>query len=437
MACELHVFQVSATNAPATYEQTITFNDGSFLPKACICLGAMQSSINTKERDAVWSRGFWAEGDQQHCFVGQKNDDDTGNGEAHRENESDRVHIKYNASGSSVKKEFQIKSIVAGTCTLQMEISNTSAGEYFLFFFIDAEEACVGTALTKASIGADTITHGNLDFTPNCIFFAGDSNASLDDHDADDTFGWFGFSDGSNDLAISWFGNDNAAGMSSQLNQSNALFMRDGALAQGTRIAASLTSFGSSQFVVDYSTVPDTQKYFMFLALKINNVYVGNNEASSTSTSVDQTISGVGFQPQGVMFLSGNNTSFDADKESGSDDEIGITQGCATDENDNAGFGISGTEDDESVWRRTDNNDSFRTIAPNGDTAENSGRVTDDSWGSDGFDIDWATASAKKFGFIALSNEAAAGATAPVLGRARFQPALTRDVQRLRGFRNT
>ena len=303
----------------------------------------------------------------------------------------------------------------------------------FLFLFIDAEEACVGTDITPGSLGNDTITHANLDFTPNCILFAGDQNDVLDEVELKDAYGYIGFSSGSgsgDELAISWYGKDGGSGIDSQLNQSYAMRMRS---YDSTKMEATNVSMGASEFVLDFDTKPATPKYFMFLALKLDNVFVENNGTTSTSTTVDQEVTGVGFQPQGVMFLSGNHTAFDADK-----DAIGVVNGFATEASgNNACATLTGKAGSpENAERRTDNADCIVTLATNGQAIENEGRVS--AWDSDGFDLDWSTASAKSFGFIALSHTpGGAVATAPVLGRARFQPTLTRDVQRLRGFRNT
>ena len=191
MACELHIVTLDTDAAP--HEQEITFDDASFNPKACIVINTAGTSANTVQNTSQWGRGFWAEGDQQHTYGGQKGD--FNNGQAYRLNQSGSVHKHCDTGTGAVLSEFNIKSVVAGTCTIEITTQNSN-GTIFLFFFIDAEEACVGTDITPDSTGNDTITHANLDFTPNCIFFAGDRNDALDEVELTHTLSFMGFSSG-------------------------------------------------------------------------------------------------------------------------------------------------------------------------------------------------------------------------------------------------
>lgn len=157
-----------------------------------------------------------------------------------------------------------------------------------------------------------------------------------------------------------------------------------------------VTSFGAGSFTIDILASDSSQRFVSALCLNVDDAFVGTF-TTKTSTGT-QAITGVGFQPDLVIFFTHGNTQADAIAVDALF-HIGAMDGvnqfaCITIDDDNVGTTVTDRYHDTSACLRCMN--------------AGGGALTDraefSAFGSDGFTLNYtdADANARHVGFIAI-----------------------------------
>ena len=268
-----------------------------------------------------------------------------------------------------------------------------------------------GTDLTNSavrSITSPTATgnqaYTGVGFTPDCVVLFGVRTTAETIFTTSSIRYGIGWATSSTARGYSGSGDERSAGTSNTARKQRtdkcfALVNETG----GVRIECDLVSMDADGFTLNWSTVEASALYLYCLAIKGGQIKVGS--FSMGTATGNEAVTGVGFQPVALMFLS-------ADKVAGSVGAVDARQGI--------GFAVSSTSRAAAAYGSTDGQDF--TIA---DTRldrtrcltliqEGTPTVTDEhdfvSMDSDGFTLNHLTASgtAKEVLYLALGGTAAA-----------------------------
>ena len=403
MASESHT--VSLSTAGATFEQTITFVNGDFLPKMARAWSTSQGSMNSLAGSAMQSVGFWAadpDGDQQGCVFARVNDGgSSANSFAHR---SDCIVENYGISSTTPAQRVSIKSVQAGSCTLECTITDNASRD-FNIVFNDCEDACVVHLAQRTSAGTTNYTDDDLDFNPDGFFLCGTQRTTVGASltDARMYSGFASSTTKTDSHGFGWAGNDGANGVGC-FHGDNHCLAHCGHSSDKLNEAFWTTGGGTNELAIDFDTADASAWLFMVLAFKADNIATGSF-TSTTSTSVDQTISGVGFETDSVDYMTAGQTAVDT---------ISATNlfnlwGCGSNESSdtNRAMWVNGKYSSPGADRYQDSADCIIKRGNIG-TLQTEGRNT--NYGDDGWDIDFSTAVATTlYAYIAIQHTPVAG----------------------------
>ncbi len=252
-----------------------------------------------------------------------------------------------------------------------------------------------GSFTAKTSTGSQAYT--GVGFQPKALIMWV-TPATAEGFVADAGLG-IGLSDGSTDRGVAMWSDDNV-GTSDSANRHDTkslLFIKDTSSTVG--LAASVTSFDSDGFTLNYATADGTALLVHYIALggtTLTNVKVGS-VAAKTSTGT-QAYTGVGFQPDALMLVGVQletaipNNSVSAKMMVGV--AAGANQGCAWFRDRDAQDVSSSVSRLQTTKVLTGTSSSSTTVV-----AEASLSTFD----ADGFTLDYSTAGAAAFNYMYLA----------------------------------
>ncbi len=212
-----------------------------------------------------------------------------------------------------------------------------------------------------------------------------------------------GFSDGTNDRAIAMDVNDNVDPTNTCRTNSETLIIKTLLSCNGgsTGAEAELQSFDSDGFTLNWLDVLGTGGGVQYIALggsDITNVKVGTI-TSGTSTG-NKAYTGVGFQPDFIMFL------YDRQSGTGVSDHAGFGMGFATSSTKRGAFmGVSEDAQATSDTARAQRTDRVIYQLTPSNTANVNAEADFVSFDTDGFTLNWTdlpTDTNDKFHFMAI-----------------------------------
>lgn len=242
----------------------------------------------------------------------------------------------------------------------------------------------VGSFAMNTSTGNQTVT--GIGFTPKLILFFGNDNAS-DGSAVDYSYMQGAAASSTSRGCIHMISSDNV-GTSVSRARNDVGKCITYINAAGTLLAdADFVSHGSGEFTINVTTADAVARIINFIALggsELTNVFVGNsNEATVTG---DQAITGVGFQPDALLFFSGRATA----TASATGTIIRYTQGITDGTNDK---GNGGAVNHNATTSLT--NSAISTSAVFQRTGSGSdiytGVATLSTMGADGYTLNWTT----------------------------------------------
>ena len=274
---------------------------------------------------------------------------------------------------------------------------------------------------SRTTTGVDTIT--GVGFTPKAILvWTGDYDGTVNS-----IAGWFQFGFGAaadttaaNQRSISVDSQDAAATSTTEANWDEDSSMIPGnAGSQGY-----ISTIGTDGFSVTWTAADGTANKMFYICIggaDVTNTKVGSITSPTTGTTGNQTTTGVGFQPNAVLWFSSGNTA------TGVRSGMAWGFGMATSSSNqvcSAGVSKNGSANmDCKRYQRSDNTNCFALI----DETTTTNKALEGalaSMNADGFTINWTTVASggasRKIGYIALrgGNYKVGSTTSPTTGTA-------------------
>lgn len=180
----------------------------------------------------------------------------------------------------------------------------------------------VGSITQPTSTGNQSIT--GLGFQPKTIIFFWGGEETADGSAANSRLG-FGFAVSSTQRGFVWIGDQNGVATTNSSHNFNTtkciLFATENGTTPTTKADADFVSMDADGFTINWTTADATQRIVNYIALggaSLTNAFAGSFQQNNTTTN--QSVTGVGFQPDTMIVISGNSASLGA----GSDPSITI-----------------------------------------------------------------------------------------------------------------
>lgn len=273
---------------PTTTNASFAVTGVGFTPKVLILFASDRTSSGTSANVAHYM-GFATSTSNRVAISQVYNSGTTGQDRAH---DDSKCFIVLSTAGSSLVAA-DLVSFDADGFTLNFSTVDSTARliGYIALGGSDLTNAFIKSFLPPGATGNQSIT--GVGFKPDAIFFlsAGVGGAPPSNNTGVCNI-IFGFTDGTNQKALFY----NTVKQSQQVSK---------VIAKAAAILATLTSFDSDGFTLNYTAIE--AKYNFALCLKGGKYKVGVfNQATSTG---NQSVTGVGFQPTGVILASINQTA--------------------------------------------------------------------------------------------------------------------------------
>lgn len=328
------------------------------------------------------------------------------------------------ANGNRIDDLFCIKAITtsAGSVTTTLDADfvsmdadgftinpgSTSVGAAFIVHWFaiggsDISNVFAGKFDTATATG--NTSYEGVGFTPDCLLILTNTTGAIPRADTAHKMS-LGAASSSNSLhqAVSFIESSNAIPSACNSYQNTGEIIHTLNLAGTDNTVASLASFDTDGFTLNYTVAQATVRGFLALALKGGRYQVTVDVQKTTTGTKAKT--GIGFQPTGLMVWGTNRAVSSSVDSTLASLSIGATDGT------NVGSTWVGSADNVST---TDENQATLTTkilrhATGPSTTDAEASFT--SFDADGYTVDWTTAdgTARQFVSLMMGSTAAAGA---------------------------
>ena len=257
-----------------------------------------------------------------------------------------------------------------------------------------------GTITTPTSTGNQE--YNVTAFTPDAvIFFMGECTSTQADVVSASIGAFIGVGTSSSERGyVSWGSGDAAASANtdSRASGTNVLGCENPGSAEDLEYQADIVSLDADGFTLDYDTVDASARTVLWVAIEGGNWGAGSFTQKTSTGS--QTVSGLGFDPVGVLFLSDNEATFGHSVTY----EISIGAATASDEERNIWWGALQASDPMEMDRLLDSNGVINMVDSGTPTTVATADYTSNDVG--GFTVNWsvADATARNIIYLAFGN---------------------------------
>jgi hypothetical protein len=398
MAVEVYCGGFNAPTSDGSHSETGV----GFQPDAVIMIITRASTV-TGATDSVLGVGMVTSASEEIAWSTYMDDGDTTT-KYHVGYETDACALRLKAPNTSATVRANLTSLDADGFTLNF--STTSAGYRLQYIAIGGlVDATVVEIAAKTTTGTQAYT--GVGFQPDALVIC-QTNRTATGIARGNIFFGFGVSDGTNDFAAAFFGDDNVGTTieSSKLDTGSAVLLVN---SSGVLLEATVDSLDADGFTLDFTTASGAAPKAFVLCLKGGQFKVGN-DTQPTSVGTKAT-TGTGFEPVGLVTITAN-----------SDDE-------STDNDGQFGIGAVGPAVTDQ-WAYYIAQDGGQGSSNNGSELVTDSCVVNgfwtpainseghlDSFDSDGFTLDWSDVDTTQriFGYLAIGDAAAAGGPNPSL----------------------
>jgi hypothetical protein len=315
MAIKVGTFAKATGAAPVS--QTVTHNLGE-TPKALILWMTSKAATGSNLTNIYFSYGF-TDGSTSRCVVGQGSDGSTESFSSRRHAAKLLALVDFD---QALICEAAFTSWTSTQFTINWETNNPDAIRVHYMIIGGANvDAKVVEWNTPSTTGNKVVT--GVNFKPSVVLHMGVSSGTAPPMSSTSRVLVFG--------AMDAVGNQWAIMENSQNNQAVAVTRRiqrtdrcyvDGSFgASSPNSEATFVSMDDNGFTVNFSTTVSGD-YVFSLCLRDINAKVGNFTKSSSAAPVTQTVSGVGFQPRGLLFFNANRSTTETGM--GNDSELSV-----------------------------------------------------------------------------------------------------------------
>lgn len=373
---------------PGTGTGTKAVTGVGFTPNALIFLITVAGSSDTWIVDAAQAFGYATglAGSETVCD-GYYIKDATINNAGFYERWNDNGGIRLLDAAATVIVDFTIDSFDVDGFTIDKA---TGAAITVKFMALSCDDAFAGADTSIATTGTKAWT--GFGFKPDLFLVTTTNNVGIPFNGGVGSFA-IGATDGTREFSI-------GQQMSYPVrdHKFNAAQVSSFSVAGATVRQAEFSSFDADGITLDYKTTAST-RYHCFLALKDSEGFYVKADWDTASSTGDESVTGLGIKPRGLMFLSHNSSDI-TDRET----DLTLTTGFA-DENGNENSLATVYEDaadPADADSFIDSNDCFH----GGHVSPATDRVADhQSMDSDGYTVKWESVSGSvRSGVIAFGN---------------------------------
>jgi hypothetical protein len=296
-----------STNTSVPVNQSVT--GVGFQPKALVFFWTAQTSAGAAAEVSTGVGMCTSSSNERAIAVAA--DDDVSLGDAVSRQSQSSCIIILNPDTPLFRAEAALASLDSDGFTLTWT-TNDSVGTLIHYIALGGSDLTNATAssFTLASgTGSQSIT--GLGFQPDFLIFASIDDSPMDQTDtakASLSLGFASSASAEGSIAVSLTPTDNAIS-DSQVRQRTDSALNEVGPNGADDLLADVTSFDSDGFTINKSTNADTTVVH-FLALKGGQYKVGSfNKDTSTSVPFDQSVTGIGFRPVGLLFAANGLSS--------------------------------------------------------------------------------------------------------------------------------
>ncbi|MGH9921299.1 MAG: hypothetical protein ACRD38_00955 [Nitrososphaerales archaeon] len=394
-------FDTISCNPPTSAcDQSIT--GVGFQPKALILFTNVDLVPNTGFQNEIGvAIGFSDGADDRSISIRSEDLQDTS--DTGRTSSETHIIKALSWMSSSIVLEFDVKSFDSDGFTITYSAGNSGIGasvQYIALGGSDITNVDVGTITSGTSTGNVAYTVG---FQPNFIMFMYTrQNGTSSQNEAEFGLG-FASSSSARGAVVAVSEDARATSDTHRAQRTDRVIYQLTPSTGNVNAEADFVSFDSNGFTLNWSDLPNnTNDKFYYMAIKGGKYKVGTFTQPTTGTPpFTQAITGVGFQPTGLMLASFNNVAAST-VQSHSRLSFGASDGT------NEGAMWFGDKDNVGTTVTEEYSDTAKVIRLATETTPTTDAEADlQSFDSDGFTLNWTTrndATAREIIYIALGN---------------------------------
>lgn len=397
------LFKVNQLIGPATATSQAETDPG-FQPKGLFILSETSTS-NGGSADARINLGA-ASSDTAEVSSSISSQDAIATSDVVRATTTSRIINHRDMGATTVNTVVDLTSLDVGGFTLDWVTADVTSQ---LFNYI----ALAGDDITDVEVGnfSSNTTTGNQEvnlsgaFQPDVVFFWGTLQTASGQANNNNQLG-FGVTDGTNQWAMGQKAqNSQATTNTSRSFINDGCFLLCGTASDAIAEQWSIVSLDSDGFTINIDASAGLALLVNYMAIAGGQWKVGTETQPTSATTKATT--GVGFEPVGLILGSVGDTQLDGSAAHGRL-SFGATDGTR---NIATWYGDADAEAD-TITDKIVSNTKCIIMATEG-TPTTDAEADLDSFGSDGFTLDWTTAdaSARVFGYVAVGSDAVVGGT--------------------------